>query len=208
MCVCVCVEGGGDDTTAARDSLQARQQQTPRRPTLHPHPPTPHTHPLQGPVYALAKGVALAGVSAYAELLAPGVALNAALLTLSTAGSLLFALRTGLIRVTDQFSDAVRAVTGGFFLTMMATFLLQLVGVRLPGLFASGPVAVGVGLVSAGLAAANLLLDFDFARQAARSKSVPKKLEWYFAQSTLFTLVWMYMSALRLLMLLSGARDE
>lgn len=39
-----------------------------------------------------------------------------------------------------------------------------------------------MSLVSAGLAASNLLLDFSFAEQAAFSKSVPKKMEWYFAQ--------------------------
>lgn len=65
-----------------------------------------------------------------------------------------------------------------------------------------------IGLVSAGLAAANLLMDFDFARQAARSRGVPQQLEWYFAQSTLFSLVWMYTSVLRVLMLLGGVRDE
>jgi hypothetical protein len=50
-------------------------------------------------VYAAAKGVALAGMCAYAQLIAPGVAFNALLLTLSTAGSLLFALKTNMIQV-------------------------------------------------------------------------------------------------------------
>jgi len=71
-----------------------------------------------------------------------------------------------------------------------------------------GPIAIIVSLVSAGLAAANLLLDFDFIRQASRSKSVPKNLEWYFSQSTLFTLVWMYVSTLQLLMQLAGLSNE
>lgn len=161
-----------------------------------------------GPLYAVCKGVAVAGVTVYAEAMAPGVALNALLLTLATTASLLFSLRSGFIKITDQFADSVRAVSGGFFLVMAVTFLLSLVGVRLPPLMASGPVAVVVGLVSAGLAAANLLLDFDFARSAARA-GVPARLEWYFAQSTLFTIVWMYMSVLRLLMVLGGvARDD
>ncbi|GBF97570.1 hypothetical protein Rsub_10171 [Raphidocelis subcapitata] len=41
-------------------------------------------------------------------------------------------------------------------------------------------------------------------KQAAYSKSVPRKLEWHFAQSTLFTLVWMFTSILSLLMQLAG----
>lgn len=185
-------------------------------PTLPPRVGT-HTHTrtptnkqtnTQGPVYALTKGVALAGISAYAELIMPGAAFNSLLLTVTTAGSLLYALRTGMVTVTDRFADTVRSVSGGFFVAVAATFLLSLVGVRLPSAFASGPVAAGIALVSAGLAASNLLLDFDFARQAARSKSVDRRLEWYFAQSTLFTLVWMYTSVLRLMMLLGGVRDE
>ncbi|GBF97571.1 hypothetical protein Rsub_10172 [Raphidocelis subcapitata] len=159
---------------------------------------------VTGPVYALSKGIALGGVAAFAEMMAPGVAFNALLLTMSTAGSLLFALKSNMIQVTDSFSDTVRAVTGGFFISMLVVFALAAFGVKLPGLFSAGPIAMVVSLVSAGLAAANLLLDFDFARQAAYSKSVPRKLEWYFAQSTLFTLVWMFTSILSLLMQLAG----
>ncbi|KIY96816.1 hypothetical protein MNEG_11146 [Monoraphidium neglectum] len=163
---------------------------------------------VTGPVYALAKGVALAGVSAYAELMVPGIALNTVLLTLCTAGSLLFGLRSGLIRVTDQFGDAVRAATGGFFISMLAVLVMGMFGIRFPSLLTSGPLAIGVSLVSAGLAAANLLLDFDYVKQAAASRAVSEKLEWYMAQSTLFTLVWFYTSLLRLMMLLSGGRDD
>ena len=72
----------------------------------------------------------------------------------------------------------------------------------------AGPLAIGISLVSAGLAAANLLLDFDFVQEAARSRQVPRALEWYFSQSMLFTLVWFYTSVLRLLLLLSGGRDD
>jgi uncharacterized YccA/Bax inhibitor family protein len=87
---------------------------------------------------------------------------------------------------------------------MFVVFALSLFGIRLPGFFTSGPIAIIVSLVSAGLAAANLLLDFDYARQAAYSKAVPQKMEWFFAQSTMLTLVWMYISTLQLLMQLAG----
>lgn len=160
------------------------------------------------PVYAISKGVALAGISAFAEVMVPGVAFNAFLLTMSTAASLLFALKADIIKVTDQFTDTVRAVSGGFFLSMLVVFALSMFGIRMPGIFTSGPMAIGISLVSAGLAAANLLLDFEFTRRAAASRQCSKALEWYFAQSTLFTLVWCYTSILRLLMLLSGMRDD
>jgi uncharacterized YccA/Bax inhibitor family protein len=142
---------------------------------------------VTGPVYALAKGVALAGVSAYAELMVPGIALNTVLLTLCTAGSLLFGLRSGLIRVrarrtggvdtgtaggeqcaaefcggtlsalrmrltpfpapvslqvTDQFGDAVRAATGGFFISMLAVLVMGMFGIRFPSLLTSGAAGI------------------------------------------------------------------
>jgi uncharacterized YccA/Bax inhibitor family protein len=37
---------------------------------------------------------------------------------------------------------------------------------------------------------------------------VPKDLEWYAAQSTLFTLVWMFVSILQLLLSLAGLRGD
>ncbi|KAI8471765.1 MAG: hypothetical protein J3K34DRAFT_458155 [Monoraphidium minutum] len=160
------------------------------------------------PVYAVAKGVALAGISAYAEVIAPGIAFNTFLLTMSTAASLLLGLKSGVIRVTDQFSDTVRAVSGGFFISMAAVFALSLVGVRMPFLFASGPLAIGISLVSAGLAAANLLLDFDYVRQAAATRRVSRALEWYFAGNILFTLVWFYTSLLRTMLLLTGGSSD
>lgn len=67
----------------------------------------------------------------------------------------------------------VMMVTGGYFLTIMVTWLLSMVGVRLPGLFSSGPLGMGLGLMAAALAAANLLLDFDMIKSAARAR-MPK----------------------------------
>ena len=134
--------------------------------------------------------------------------MNAALLTLSTAGSLLFVLQARLIVVTDRFASTVRAVTGGYFVALLATWALSLVGVRLPGLLSGGPIAIGAGLMSAGLAASNLLLDFEYLRRAERA-GAPKYMEWHAAQSVMITLVWMYTEVLRLLVLLSGGgRDD
>jgi len=41
-------------------------------------------------------------------------------------------------QVTDQFSDTVRAVSGGFFLSMFVVFALSMFGIRVPGFFSSG----------------------------------------------------------------------
>jgi uncharacterized YccA/Bax inhibitor family protein len=75
-------------------------------------------------------------------------------------------------------------------------------------LLPAGPIALGVGLVSSGLAAANLLMDFDFIEKASYQR-LPGWMEWYSAQSVMLTLVWMWTEILRVLMVLAGmGRDS
>lgn len=78
-----------------------------------------------------------------------------------------------LLRVTDKFRDGVLLVTGGYFMVLLLTWVMSMFGVRLPSMFSSGPLGIGLGLVAASLAAANLLLDFDMIRSAARAR-MPK----------------------------------
>jgi uncharacterized YccA/Bax inhibitor family protein len=49
-----------------------------------------------------------------------------------------------------------------------------------------------------GVAALNLVLDFDFIEQGAEA-GAPKYMEWYGAFALLVTLVWLYLEILRLL---------
>ena len=98
----------------------------------------PQWAPVTAPVYALCKGVALAGLSAMLEARYPGIAMNAVLLTFSTAGSLFIALKARLITLTDRFADTVRAVTGGYFIAMLLLLVLNMFGMRMPGLLTSG----------------------------------------------------------------------
>jgi uncharacterized YccA/Bax inhibitor family protein len=53
------------------------------------------------------------------------------------------------------------------------------------------------------LAAANLILDFDFIQKGV-ARGAPKYMEWYGGFSLLVTLVWLYVEALRLLEKLRG----
>lgn len=53
---------------------------------------------------------------------------------------------------------------------------------------ATGPLAIGISFIAAGLAAANLLLDMDWIQKASYQR-LPKWMEWYGAQSLMLTLV-------------------
>ena len=57
---------------------------------------------------------------------------------------------------------------------------------------------IGFSLFVVGIAALNLVLDFDFIEQGSE-KGLPQHMEWYGAFSLMVTLVWLYLEILRLL---------
>ncbi len=68
----------------------------------------------------------------------------------------------------------------------------------IPLIHGSGTVGIVFSLLVAGVAALNLVLDFDFIEQGAEA-GAPKYMEWYGAFALLVTLVWLYLEILRLL---------
>ena len=69
----------------------------------------------------------------------------------------------------------------------------------------SGTFGIVFSLVVVGVAALNLVLDFDFIEQGA-ARGAPKYMEWYGAFGLLVTLVWLYLEMLRLLAKLQDRR--
>ena len=61
-----------------------------------------------------------------------------------------------------------------------------------------GLFSIGFSLFVVGIAALNLVLDFDFIEKASE-RGIPKYMEWYGAFGLLVTLVWLYLEILRLL---------
>jgi len=167
----------------------------------------PNWAPALAPVYGLLEGVVLGGISAWYTAMYPGkgIAVAAAGGTVATLAGLLFAYQTGLIRVTDTFRRGVVAATLGILLFYVAAMLLRMFGVQIPGVFGSGWVGIGFSLFVVAIAAMNLVLDFDFIEQGARSGAA-KYMEWYGAFGLMVTLVWLYLEILRLLAKIAGRR--
>jgi uncharacterized YccA/Bax inhibitor family protein len=153
---------------------------------------------VTGPLYALAEGLFLGGLSAVMEARYPGIVLQAVGLTFGTLFGLLMAYRSGLIRATENFKLGVVAATGGIFLVYVVTMVLGFFGVRVPYIHENGWVGIGFSLLVVIVAALNLVLDFDFIERGA-DRGAPKFLEWYAAFGLIVTLVWLYVEILRLL---------
>jgi uncharacterized YccA/Bax inhibitor family protein len=66
------------------------------------------------------------------------------------------------------------------------------------GVNGSGLVGIGFSLLVVGIAALNLVLDFDFIEKGVQF-GAPKYMEWYGAFGIMVTLVWLYLEMLRLL---------
>jgi uncharacterized YccA/Bax inhibitor family protein len=154
--------------------------------------------PVTAPLYALLEGLALGGMSAVFDLRYPGIAMQAVGLTFGTLLVMLLAYRSGLIKVTQKFRIGIIAATGGIFLFYMAQMLLGFVGFHFTAINGSGFIGIGFSLLVVGIAALNLVLDFDFIEQGVNF-GAPKYMEWYGAFGIMVTLVWLYLEILRLL---------
>jgi uncharacterized YccA/Bax inhibitor family protein len=154
--------------------------------------------PVTAPIYALLEGLALGGLSAVIDLRYPGIAIQAVGLTFGTLFVLLLAYRSGLIKVTQKFRLGVIAATGGIMLFYLLQMLLGFFGIQFVSINGSGPIGIGFSLFVVGIAALNLVLDFDFIERGVEY-GAPKYMEWYGAFGIIVTLVWLYLEILRLL---------
>ncbi|MDO8211296.1 Bax inhibitor-1/YccA family protein [Conexibacter sp. CPCC 206217] len=158
----------------------------------------PQWSPWTAPIYALVEGVLLGAITALFEQEYPGIAVQAAGLTFGVAGVMLVVYQTRIIKVTDKFRLGVVAATGAIFLFYLVCIVLSIFGMEVSPLNDASPLGIGISLVIVGVAALNLVLDFDFITRGAQA-GAPKVMEWFGAFSLLVTLVWLYLEMLRLL---------
>jgi uncharacterized YccA/Bax inhibitor family protein len=161
--------------------------------------------PITTPIYAALEGLALGGISLAFETRYPGLVSQAVFLTFGTLGALLIAYRSGLIRPTENFKLGIFAATGGIVLLYFVGFVLSFFGLSIPLIHGSGPLGIAFSLLVVGVAALNLVLDFDFIERGAAG-GAPQYMEWYGAFGLLVTLVWLYLEMLRLLSKLQERR--
>lgn len=137
--------------------------------------------------------------------LGTGIVLQAVLLTFGIAGAMLIAYATGLIKVTEKFRMIVGAAIAGICLVSLASLVLGLFNIRIPYIWESGIVGIGFAAFVVVTASLTLALDFDRIENGARS-GLAKHFEWFASIALLVTLVWLYISILRLLAVLANRK--
>lgn len=154
--------------------------------------------PVTAPIYAALEGLFLGAISVMYQQAYGGIVFNAVLLTLGVFAAMLMAYQSGFIKVTQKFRTGVIAATGGIFLVYLATFVLGFFGIEVSLIHGSGLMGIGFSLIIVGVAALNLVLDFDMIDKGAEAKA-PKYFEWYTSFALMITLIWLYIEILRLL---------
>ena len=127
-----------------------------------------------------------------------GIVLQAVALTMGTALVMLVLYQSNIIPVTDKLRMGIVAATGGIALLYLLTWVLSAFGWAVPLIHQNGLIGIGFSLLVVGVAAFNLLLDFDFIERAS-NQGAPKYMEWFGAFGLIVTLVWLYIEFLRLL---------
>jgi len=149
------------------------------------------------PIYALAKGFFLGGISAYAHKRFPNLPFQAIAVTLTTFFVMLFLYRTKIIKVTREFRAIIITATSAIFLFYFIGWILWFLEIDFPVLWGTSWLAIGFNVVAAIVASFSLLLDFYYIdRQVGR---YPKEREWLATWGLLITLIWLYVEVLRLM---------
>jgi len=152
------------------------------------------------PAYAILEGLFVGSVSAYFDYTYPGLPMQAVALTLLVTLIMFLIYRYRIIRVTAKFRTVIIVATAAiaiFYLIQWVSFLIS--GSPI-GSFtnAATPIGIGFSVLVVGLAALNLLLNFDTIEKGVEMRAA-KYMEWYSAFGLLVTVVWLYLEILRLL---------
>ena len=165
-----------------------------------------HLAHITAPIYALAQGLFLGGLSSTFEVQYPGIVIQAIGLTFGTLFCLLGAYKSGMIKVTENFKLGLVAATGGLMMVYFVSIILGMFGVNLGFLYGNGLMGIGFSVVVVVIAALNLVMDFDFI-ESGEEMGAAKYMEWYGAFGLMVTLIWLYIEILRLLAKLQSRRD-
>ncbi|MFJ6618177.1 Bax inhibitor-1/YccA family protein [Kitasatospora sp. NPDC091335] len=151
--------------------------------------------------YAAFQGFMMGAVSHAFNTMLNGIVIQAVLGTAAVFAAMLFAYKSGRIRVTARYQRIGIAIAMGFVLLMLVNVVAMAFGADM-GL-RSGPLGIVVGLIGIGLGAFFLSLDFA-AIEEAIAQGAPQRESWRAAFGLTVSLVWIYMEMLRLIAILRG----
>lgn len=152
--------------------------------------------------YAAFEGLALGTLSHIFNTIYPGIVSQAVIGTLAAFAGVLFAYRSGRIRVTPKFTRVMMGAMIGYLILALISIVAGMANVG-NGMGLYGVSGLGLLLAVGGVALASffLILDFDQIEKGIKA-GAPEQESWRAAFGLMVTLVWLYMEVLRLLSIL------
>ncbi|MBT2485101.1 MULTISPECIES: Bax inhibitor-1/YccA family protein [unclassified Microbacterium] len=162
--------------------------------------------------YAVFEGLFVGGISAFFEVIYPGIVGQATLATVSVVGVTLALFASGKIRAWKKATKIFMIAMIGYLVFSLLNLVLMWTGV-LPegqafGLLSASIMGIPLGLIIGVLvvimAAYSLVLDFDQIQQGVRN-GAPRKFGWMGAFGIMVTVVWLYVEILRIIAIVRGS---
>ena len=142
--------------------------------------------------YAVAQGLALGTISQIFEATYNGIVGQAVVATACAFGGILFAYKSGKIRVTPKFTRIAFGALIGYAIFGVVSWFIG---------FPSGGLGTLIAVGGVLLASVFIVMDLDQIEKAVAAK-VPAEESWRCAFGLMVTLVWLYMEVLRLISIL------
>ncbi len=149
-------------------------------------------------LYAVIEGFYLGVISRAFDAMWSGIVTQAVLITISIAVVSYLLYAGGVIKVTDKFRSVVTIASFGVLGYLLVEWVLSLFVPGFVGLASSGTWGLIAGLIIVLIASLNLFLDYQVITQGVENE-LSEKAEWYASFGVVLTLVWLYVSVLRVL---------
>jgi uncharacterized YccA/Bax inhibitor family protein len=157
--------------------------------------------PAMAIAYAAFQGLALGTISNMYNTMYDGIVSQAILVTLSAFTGMLFAFKSGRIRVTPKFTKVLMTALIGYLVLAVVSLVSSFItGTSIYSIGGFGLIIATGGMV---LASFFLILDFD-SIQKGIAAGAPENESWRAAFGLMVTIVWLYLEVLRVLSILRG----
>ncbi|UJP08833.1 Bax inhibitor-1/YccA family protein [Microbacterium sp. KUDC0406] len=163
--------------------------------------------------YAAFEGLFIGAISAWFEIIWPGIVMQATLATLAVVGVTLALFASGKVRASAKMTKIVMIAMFGYLAFSLLNLILMwtnvlpqelMFGMRsAPSPLFGIPWGVIIGILVVFMAAYSLVLDFDQIQQGVRN-GAPRKYGWLGGFGIMVTVVWLYVEILRMLAILRG----
>ena len=162
--------------------------------------------PITGSLYAASQGYVISFLVFKVLKGFEYLGLEALLLTVAVIAVMSWLYTSGKIRVSDRFHTVLLSLVVGSITFGAITFLGSLIPATRPfvqGIFANPALAIGLDVLGILIASLFLISDFSVIDDCVKG-GYPKEYEWSAAFGLAFTVIWLYLKILDLLIRLTG----